>query len=50
MLAEITERGRATAEQATALLHDGRFGTGPLDDDALDAITELLRDLRATED
>jgi DNA-binding MarR family transcriptional regulator len=50
MLAEITGAGRAAAEAATALLHEMRFGTEPLGDDALGAITELLRDLRATED
>jgi DNA-binding MarR family transcriptional regulator len=50
MLAEITPQGRETAQQATALLHEIRFGTEPLEDDALGAITELLRGLRATED
>src|SRR5262249_7724151 len=29
-LAAITEKGRAVAEQATAVLNDARFGTAPL--------------------
>jgi DNA-binding MarR family transcriptional regulator len=48
-VAEITERGREVAEAATAVLHDARFGTAPLADSDLDALTGLLRGLREDE-
>jgi hypothetical protein len=35
------------AQDATAALHDIRFGTEPLDDEALTAVTEILREARA---
>jgi DNA-binding MarR family transcriptional regulator len=46
-LAAITPRGREVAQAATDALHETRFGTGPLDDEQLTAVTELLRDARA---
>jgi DNA-binding MarR family transcriptional regulator len=46
-LATITPRGREVAQAATGALHETRFGTGPLDDEQLAAVTELLRDARA---
>lgn len=46
-LATITVRGRAVAQDATGALHAIRFGTSPLDDEQLDAVTEILRDARA---
>jgi DNA-binding MarR family transcriptional regulator len=46
-LATITPRGREVAQAATDVLHETRFGTGPLDDGQLTAVTELLRDARA---
>jgi DNA-binding MarR family transcriptional regulator len=46
-LATITSAGRAAAQDATAALHDIRFGTEPLDDEALTAVTEILREARA---
>jgi DNA-binding MarR family transcriptional regulator len=46
-LATITPRGREVAQAATDALHETRFGTGPLDDEQLTAVTELLRDARA---
>jgi DNA-binding MarR family transcriptional regulator len=49
-LAEITPRGREVAEEATDLLNRERFGTGPLDDAQLDAVTDVLRGLRAEAD
>jgi DNA-binding MarR family transcriptional regulator len=49
-LAEITERGRDVARAATAVLNGERFGTGPLVDGDLDALTDLLRGLRDDED
>lgn len=45
-LATITPHGRGTAEAATAALHEIRFGTTPLDDDQLGALTEVLREAR----
>ncbi len=45
-LATITPQGRSVAENATTALHDIRFGTAPLDDAQLDAITEILRAAR----
>jgi DNA-binding MarR family transcriptional regulator len=46
-LAEITDRGRDVAEAATTVLNGDRFATGPLADTDLDALTEMLRGLRA---
>ena len=46
-LATITAPGRSVAEASTAALHAIRFGTGPLDDGQLGAITEILQDARA---
>jgi DNA-binding MarR family transcriptional regulator len=46
-LATITPAGRAVARDATAALHEIRFGTEPLDDEALAALTEILRESRA---
>jgi len=46
-LATITAAGRGVAGEATATLHEIRFGTEPLDDAALTAMTELLREARA---
>jgi DNA-binding MarR family transcriptional regulator len=46
-LATITPRGREVADAATAALHAIRFGTDPLDDAELDAVTEVLRRARA---
>jgi DNA-binding MarR family transcriptional regulator len=45
-LATITPPGRELAEAATRALHDLRFGTAPLDDAQLTALTELLRTAR----
>jgi DNA-binding MarR family transcriptional regulator len=46
-LATITLAGRAVAESATAELHEMRFGTAPLSDEALGEVTEILRGARA---
>jgi DNA-binding MarR family transcriptional regulator len=46
-LATITPAGRAVAESATGALHDMRFGTEPLGDEALAEVTEILRAARA---
>ena len=46
-LATITPAGRAVAQDATEALHDIRFGTEPLGDEALTAVTEILREARA---
>ena len=45
-LASITPRGRQVAEAATEALHEMRFGTEPLGDEQLDAISEMLRAAR----
>ena len=45
-LATITSRGREVADAATQVLHDIRFGTAPLDDEQLRAMTEVLRAAR----
>ncbi len=45
-LATITGPGRSVAEDATRALHDIRFGTAPLDDAQLTAVTEILRAAR----
>jgi DNA-binding MarR family transcriptional regulator len=42
-LATITPRGRDVADAATRTLHAMRFGTAPLDDEQLSAMTEILR-------
>jgi DNA-binding MarR family transcriptional regulator len=49
-LAIITERGRAVADAATAVLNGERFGTAPLADGELETISRILRGLRADED
>ena len=49
-LATITERGLETADAATAVLNDARFGTAPLAEDDLEAVSRILRTLRAAED
>jgi DNA-binding MarR family transcriptional regulator len=46
-LGTITPAGRAVAEAATAALHEMRFGTEPLGDEALTEMTEILRAARA---
>jgi len=46
-LATITPGGREVADAATAALHAIRFGTDPLDDAQLDAVTAVLRSARA---
>jgi DNA-binding MarR family transcriptional regulator len=45
-LATITERGREVAERATEALNEMRFGTEPLGQTQLRAITTTLRELR----
>lgn len=50
MLAVITDTGRSVAEQATRVLNEVRFATEPLDEADLDAITGILRKLRADAD
>jgi DNA-binding MarR family transcriptional regulator len=45
-LATITESGREVAQDATEALHEMRFGTEPLGDEALSAVTEILRQAR----
>ena len=42
-LATITPAGRRTARDATGALHAIRFGTAPLDDGQLSAVTDVLR-------
>ena len=49
-LAQLTDRGRATAEAATAALNEARFCTEPLRRSDLSALTRALRRLRAAED
>jgi DNA-binding MarR family transcriptional regulator len=46
-LATITPRGREVAGAATAAMHEIRFGTSPLDDGQLEALTEVLGRARA---
>ena len=46
-LAAITPEGRSVARDATEALHEIRFGTEPLSDEALAAMTEILREARA---
>lgn len=50
MLAVITGRGRAVAEESTKALNAVRFATAPLTQADLDAITVILRKLRADAD
>jgi DNA-binding MarR family transcriptional regulator len=49
-LAAITELGRSTAAEATAVLNGMHFGTDPLAPPELDAITKTLETLRAAAD
>ena len=46
-LATLTPEGRRAAERATEVLHAERFGTAPMQDADLDAVTALLRVLRS---
>jgi DNA-binding MarR family transcriptional regulator len=48
VLAEITERGRKVAREATLRLNEERFGTAPLGDDALERLFGLLQPLRVS--
>jgi DNA-binding MarR family transcriptional regulator len=45
-LVAITERGRHVAAEATALLNKAQFGTAPLREQELVALTEILRRVR----
>jgi DNA-binding MarR family transcriptional regulator len=45
-LARITDGGREVAEQATAAMHEIRFGTAPLRNADLEALTQVLRQVR----
>jgi len=47
VLAEITDAGRAVVEAATADLVSADFGLGSLDAQRLDALSDLLRPMRA---
>jgi DNA-binding MarR family transcriptional regulator len=49
-LACITNEGRSAATAATEALNEARFGTAPLQNGELDAISERLRPLRETAD
>jgi DNA-binding MarR family transcriptional regulator len=49
-LATLTPAGRERAERASELLNAERFGTSPLDDAQLDALSEVLQALRADAD
>jgi DNA-binding MarR family transcriptional regulator len=46
VLARITDRGRTTAEQATAALNDGPFADVGLDGDSTEQLIDLLTHLR----
>jgi DNA-binding MarR family transcriptional regulator len=46
-LATITPHGREVAEAATTALHAIRFGTVPLGDEQLSAVTRILREARS---
>ena len=50
ILAVITDAGRKTAEDATLVLNDAKFGTAPLGRSELENVWKLLRRLRAAED
>jgi DNA-binding MarR family transcriptional regulator len=45
-LATITAEGRRVASEATGALHEIRFGTEPLEDGQLEALTQVLRSAR----
>ena len=49
-MAEITERGREVAAQATDALNATRFGVDPLDDAALETVVATLERMRAEAD
>jgi DNA-binding MarR family transcriptional regulator len=49
-LACITDEGRSTAVAATDALNEARFGTQPLEDDELRAISNLIQRLRRAAD
>jgi DNA-binding MarR family transcriptional regulator len=49
-LARITDQGRKTAAEATAILNQIHFGTEPLQQPELDAVTHTLERLRADAD
>jgi len=49
-LARITDQGRKTAAEATAILNSMHFGTEPLRQPELDGITHTLERLRADAD
>jgi len=49
ILARITERGRAAAEQATQTLNGAGFGMGPLSDEMCEQLFGLLEPLRRDE-
>jgi DNA-binding MarR family transcriptional regulator len=49
-LAEITQRGREVAAEATETLNTMRFGIDPLDDGALESIVDTLERVRAQAD
>lgn len=50
MLAVITKRGRALAEEATVALNGARFATDPLTRTDLETISRILGKVRAEED
>lgn len=47
-LVTITDDGRRVAREATEALHAARFGTAPLGDQQLDALSDLLARLEAS--
>ena len=49
-LALITDQGLETADAATAVLNEARFGMSPLVDPELETISQILRGLRADAD
>jgi DNA-binding MarR family transcriptional regulator len=49
-LAVITPKGQAVAEEATRLLNEARFATGPLTADDLEQLSGVLRRYRADAD
>jgi DNA-binding MarR family transcriptional regulator len=49
-LAQITDRGREVAAQATEKLNAMRFGVDPLDDAALESVVDTLERVRAEAD
>ena len=48
-LATITEHGRATAREATAVLNEAQFGTAPLSATELERVFAMLRRVRMDE-